>query len=83
MQNQGRRAEQQSVDSQRLRAGGGKEGYAESLWSVSDVSTYLGVPVATLYQWRHRGEGPAAYRVGRHLRYEPAGVKAWLLKQVA
>jgi hypothetical protein len=27
------------------------------------------VPVATLYGWRHRGEGPAAYRIGRHVRY--------------
>jgi hypothetical protein len=36
------------------------------------------VPVTTLYQWRHLGIGPSAYRVGRHLRYEPTAVQAWL-----
>lgn len=53
----------------------------EPLWSVEDVSAFLGVPVATLYQWRYRRCGPRAYRVGRHLRYDPADVRAWLNKQ--
>jgi excisionase family DNA binding protein len=48
------------------------------LLSVDEVAEYLAIPVATLYQWRHKGCGPAAYRVGRHLRYEPAAVDAWL-----
>jgi predicted DNA-binding transcriptional regulator AlpA len=48
------------------------------LWTALDVAGYLGVPLATLYQWRYLGTGPSAYRVGRHLRYEPAAVKAWL-----
>lgn len=47
------------------------------LWSVSDVARYLGVPVGTLYQWRHRGEGPRSRRVGRHLRYDPTEVRRW------
>lgn len=50
----------------------------ERLWTVTDVSGYLGVPVATLYQWRYLGQGPPAFRVGRHLRYEPAALAAWL-----
>lgn len=33
--------------------------------------------VATLYQWRRRGVGPPARRVGRHLRYDPDAVRAW------
>ncbi|MGL5864004.1 MAG: helix-turn-helix domain-containing protein [Phycicoccus sp.] len=48
------------------------------LWSVDAASVWLGVPVATLYQWRTRRLGPRAYRVGRHLRYDPADVRAWL-----
>jgi predicted DNA-binding transcriptional regulator AlpA len=48
------------------------------LWTAQDVADYLTVPIATLYQWRYLGTGPAAYRVGRHLRYEPAAVQAWL-----
>jgi excisionase family DNA binding protein len=56
---------------------------SERLWSATDVANYLGVPVATLYQWRYLHTGPAAYRVGRHIRYEPAVVQAWLNEQTA
>jgi predicted DNA-binding transcriptional regulator AlpA len=47
------------------------------LWTVEDVSTYLGVPVKTLYQWRYHGYGPNARRVGRYIRYLPADVVTW------
>ncbi|MFC0002817.1 helix-turn-helix transcriptional regulator [Micromonospora siamensis] len=50
----------------------------EPLWTAEDVSTFLGIPVSTLYQWRYRRTGPKASRVGRHLRYNPADVRAWL-----
>jgi hypothetical protein len=49
----------------------------DRLWSVEDVSAYLGVPVKTLYQWKWRGEGPPVRKIGRHLRYEPAVVQSW------
>ena len=42
----------------------------------------LGVPVDTLYGWRHRGEGPRGYRIGRHVRYRRASVEAWLAERV-
>ncbi|MBB4907261.1 hypothetical protein H4W32_006786 [Actinophytocola algeriensis] len=45
----------------------------DRLWTVEDVSTYLGVPVKTLYQWKWRGEGPPVRKIGRHLRYDPRG----------
>ncbi|TVT46736.1 helix-turn-helix domain-containing protein [Amycolatopsis rhizosphaerae] len=50
----------------------------DRLWTVEDVSAYLGVPVKTLYQWKWRGEGPPVRKVGRHLRYDPAKLRAWL-----
>jgi excisionase family DNA binding protein len=49
----------------------------ERLWTVEDVSDYLGVPVKTLYQWKWRGEGPPVKKIGRHLRYNPVAVRAW------
>ncbi|MFE9651554.1 helix-turn-helix transcriptional regulator [Micromonospora sp. NPDC006431] len=55
----------------------------ERLWTVQDVSAFLGVPVGTLYQWRYRRTGPRALRVGRHLRYRPADVRSWLDRQAA
>jgi excisionase family DNA binding protein len=55
----------------------------DRLWSIGDVSRFLGIPVNTLYQWRHQGAGPRAYRVGRHLRYDPAEVRRWLVEGAA
>jgi len=50
---------------------------SERLWNVGDVSAFLGIPVNTLYQWRHQGYGPKSCRVGRHVRYDPAEVRRW------
>ncbi|WP_129668562.1 helix-turn-helix domain-containing protein [Phytoactinopolyspora endophytica] len=50
----------------------------DRLWTVEDVSHYLGVPVKTLYQWKWRGEGPPVRKIGRHLRYDPAALKTWV-----
>lgn len=55
----------------------------DPLWSVEEVAAFLGIPVATLYQWRYRRTGPRAAKVGRHLRYDPADVRAWLDRQAA
>ena len=43
-----------------------------------DVSEVLAVPVQTLYQWRRKRTGPPAFRVGRHLRYDPAQLHIWV-----
>jgi predicted DNA-binding transcriptional regulator AlpA len=51
------------------------------LWTVQDVSTYLGIPVMTLYHWRRTGYGPRSTRVGRYLRYRPEEVRAWFENQ--
>ena len=48
------------------------------LWSAQQLADYLGVSVPTLHAMRRRGEGPAAYRVGRFLRYDPVEVGEWL-----
>lgn len=53
----------------------------EALWEIEQVADYLGVPVQTLYAWRKRHYGPPAGRVGRHLRYDPAAVRAWFYAQ--
>ena len=50
----------------------------DKLMSLTDVSEMLGIPVHTLYRWRYKGDGPAGYRVGRHVRYRREAVDAWL-----
>lgn len=51
---------------------------ADRLLSPAELATYLAIPVQTIYQWRHRGEGPPGYRVGRHVRYRWSDIQAWL-----
>lgn len=51
----------------------------ERLWNTDDVAAFLGVPVQTLYCWRMTGEGPPAFKLGKHLRFDPDAVRAWLL----
>jgi excisionase family DNA binding protein len=53
----------------------------ERLMTIAELSTMLGVPIDTLYGWRHRGEGPKGYRVGRHVRHRRSSVEAWLEEQ--
>jgi predicted DNA-binding transcriptional regulator AlpA len=47
------------------------------LWTVQDVAEFLGIPVGTLYDWRCKGYGPRAKKVGRYLRYEEDAVRQW------
>lgn len=53
----------------------------EPLWTIEEVSAFLRIPVDTLYQWRSRRTGPRAFKVGRHLRYDPTDVRCWLSEQ--
>ena len=56
---------------------------SERLWTIQDASQFLNVPVNTLYQWRVTGDGPRAFKLGKHLRYDPADIRAWLETRVA
>ncbi|MFC5730449.1 MULTISPECIES: helix-turn-helix transcriptional regulator [Nocardioides] len=51
----------------------------QDLWDAARVAAYLGVPRQTLYAWRHTGNGPKGFRVGKHLRWHPHTVVEWTL----
>jgi len=53
------------------------------LLSVDEVAEVLGVPVRTLYQWRHKGVGPLGLRIGRHVWYRAADVSEWIDRRAA
>jgi excisionase family DNA binding protein len=53
----------------------------EPLMTLPELAALLGVPVGTLYGWRHRGEGPPGYHIGRHVRYRRSAVEAWIEAQ--
>jgi len=50
----------------------------DRLWSVEDLSYFLGVPVDTIYGWRSAGSGPPGRRVGKRLRFRPDDVREWV-----
>ncbi|MCK2237819.1 MULTISPECIES: AlpA family transcriptional regulator [unclassified Crossiella] len=50
----------------------------DRLWTAEETAGFLGVPLKTLYQWRWKGTGPRGRKVGRHLRFDPAVVRAWV-----
>jgi excisionase family DNA binding protein len=52
-----------------------------ALLTPEQVAQMLGIPVNTLYAWRYRGTGPVGLKVGRHVRYAPEDVDAWLAEQ--
>ncbi len=49
----------------------------EKLLSAQEVADYLGVPLATLYQWRTNGTAPRAVKVGRYIRFRKADLESW------
>ncbi|GBD83814.1 helix-turn-helix domain protein [bacterium BMS3Abin02] len=54
----------------------------DRLLSAAELADYLGVPIATIYAWRHRRQGPPGFRAGRHLRYRLADVQRWITAQL-
>lgn len=54
----------------------------KGLLSPQQLAEFLGIPIATVYGWRTRGEGPVGHRVGRHIRFTPEAVARWLDEQV-
>ena len=54
----------------------------DRLLTPPELAGYLNVPVATLYVWRHRQQGPPAFRAGRYLRYRTSDVERWIADRI-
>lgn len=55
----------------------------EALLSPKQLAARLGIAVGTLADWRLNGTGPDFMRIGKHVRYDPSVVAAWLKDQAA
>ena len=55
----------------------------EPLLSAQKLAEFLHVPIATIYAWRYRQQGPPGFRVGRHLRYRWSDVEHWIEDRIA
>lgn len=50
----------------------------ERLLTVHELTDYLGIPVATLHDWRVDAVGAQGVKLGRSLRYPESCVRAWI-----
>jgi predicted DNA-binding transcriptional regulator AlpA len=48
------------------------------LWTHAETSEFLGLSPATLHDLNYKRTGPRSFKVGRHRRYDPRDVMAWL-----
>lgn len=48
------------------------------LWTHQETAAFLGISPATLHDLNYKGTGPRSFKVGRHRRYGPGDVFAWL-----
>ncbi|MFF7365027.1 helix-turn-helix domain-containing protein [Streptomyces sp. NPDC008125] len=58
-------------------------GLPDRYLTPEDIAALLAVPIETVYHWRKQRTGPPGFRVGRHVRYDPAAVQAWVREQTA
>ncbi|MFB7173370.1 helix-turn-helix transcriptional regulator [Streptomyces sp. NPDC056254] len=58
-----------------------RAGLPDRYLNPDDIAELFDVPVETVYQWRKKRTGPPGFRVGKHLRYDPADVYAWIAEQ--
>ncbi|BBG01625.1 MULTISPECIES: helix-turn-helix transcriptional regulator [Pseudonocardia] len=56
---------------------------ARKVVRIHEVADMIGVPLPTLRWWRHRGEGPPMFLIGRRVVAYQDEVEAWLDAQRA
>lgn len=56
---------------------------ANELMSTGQVSESYSIAEATLRYWRHKGDGPPSFRLGRRVVYRRSDVEKWLTAQEA
>nr|WSX20165.1 helix-turn-helix domain-containing protein [Streptomyces tubercidicus] len=61
-----------------------RDGLPDRYLTPEDLVTLFGLEsVETVYTWRKKRTGPTGFRVGKHIRYDPADVHAWVTQQTA
>jgi predicted DNA-binding transcriptional regulator AlpA len=50
----------------------------QRLWTHLETAEFLGISPATLHDLNYKRTGPRSFKVGRHRRYDPRDVQAWL-----
>ncbi|MER7839200.1 helix-turn-helix domain-containing protein [Streptomyces sp. NPDC096040] len=56
-------------------------GLPDRYLTPDDIAEMFEVPKETVYQWRRKHMGPPGFRIGKHLRYDPADVRAYVARR--
>jgi hypothetical protein len=57
------------------------DGTDEDLLTLAEVAAILRVPINTVRWWRQLGEGPAFFKIGRHLVTTIGDLRTWINDQ--
>lgn len=60
-----------------------RAGLPDRYLTPDDIAEMFEVPKETVYQWRRKRTGPPGFRVGKHIRYDPAAVHGWARERMA
>ncbi|MFD6988735.1 helix-turn-helix domain-containing protein [Streptomyces sp. NPDC059943] len=60
-----------------------RAGLPDRYLTPDDIAEIFDVPKQTVYQWRKKRTGPPGFRIGKHIRYDPAAVHAWANDRMA
>ncbi|MGP3984407.1 helix-turn-helix domain-containing protein [Streptomyces sp. KR80] len=56
-------------------------GLPDRYLTPDDIAEMFEVPLETVYQWRKKRTGPPGFRIGKHLRYDPADIRAYVTQR--
>ncbi|MFD7052008.1 helix-turn-helix domain-containing protein [Streptomyces mirabilis] len=58
-----------------------RAGLPDRYLNPDDIAEIFDVPKETVYQWRRKRTGPPGFRIGKHIRYDPADVRAYVTQR--
>ena len=51
------------------------------LLTITETAELLRAPIATLRWWRHTGQGPRSFKIGRRVTYRRSDLESWIEAQ--
>ncbi|MFJ3194158.1 helix-turn-helix domain-containing protein [Streptomyces griseoviridis] len=58
-----------------------RNGLPDRYLTPDDIAEMFEVPKETVYQWRRKRIGPPGFRIGKHVRYDPADIRAYVTQR--
>ncbi|WP_327396727.1 helix-turn-helix domain-containing protein [Streptomyces phaeochromogenes] len=58
-----------------------RAGLPDRYLTPDDIAEMFEVPLETVYQWRKKHTGPPGFRIGKHIRYDPTDVHAYVTER--